>query len=49
MEENFEYDIRVICKVSKSPSPIQNLVFIENMGCIVWNTRWRVNKEKKTW
>jgi len=33
MKENFEYDIRVIYKVSKSPSPSQSLVFIENMGC----------------
>jgi hypothetical protein len=33
MEENFENDIRVIYKVWKSPSPSENLVFIENMGC----------------
>lgn len=33
MEENFEYDIRLIWKVWKSPSPSENLVFIENMGC----------------
>jgi hypothetical protein len=41
MEENLEYDIRVIWKVWKSSSPIENFVFIENMV-----KSWQ---RKKTW